>query len=135
MRTPQSALVAGVERRDVVADVVPDDHAVPQVVEKARQRLLFLDARRGLSSRVMPCTVTALVFFATFSSASKESSSRISPPLHGDGADRDDAIGARIEPGGLGIEHDEPHLIDRRVVGPGGVEALAVAVDERAAPS
>ena len=32
-----------VERRDVVADVMSDDHAVLQVVEKAFERLGFLD--------------------------------------------------------------------------------------------
>ena len=61
-----SALVAGVERSDVVADVVSDDHAVAQVVEKARQRVLFLVSPPRASSRVMPCTVTALVFFSDF---------------------------------------------------------------------
>ena len=43
-----AALVAGVERSDVVTDVVSDDHAVPQVVEKARQRLLFLQPPASL---------------------------------------------------------------------------------------
>ena len=47
-RDGPAALVTGVERRDVVADVVPDDHAVAQVVEKARQRLFLVNPRRGL---------------------------------------------------------------------------------------
>ena len=55
-----AALVAGVERADVVTDVVADDHAVAQVVEKALQRVRFLEPAARLSSRVMPCTVTAL---------------------------------------------------------------------------
>ena len=46
-----SALVAGVERADVVTDMVSDDHAVPQVVEKARQRLLFLQPAASLVAR------------------------------------------------------------------------------------
>ena len=41
VKTP-SALVARIERPDVVPDVVSDDHAVPHIVEKPDQGLLFL---------------------------------------------------------------------------------------------
>ena len=74
---PPAALVAGVERSDVVTDVMSDDHAIAQVVEESRELASSSSPPRA-SSRVMPCTVTALVFLATVSSASKESSSTIS---------------------------------------------------------
>ena len=46
---------------------------------------------------------------------------------HGDGADGDEAIGARIQARRLGVEHNEANLIDGRVVGPRGLEGLVVA--------
>ena len=44
---PQCALVAGVERSDVVTDMVANDHAVPEILEKALQRLRLLQPAAG----------------------------------------------------------------------------------------
>ena len=63
-------------------------------------------------------------------SASKLSSSRISPALYGDGADGDEAIGPRIQARRLRVEHDEADLIDWRVVRPRRLEGLLIAGDE-----
>ena len=46
---------------------------------------------------------------------------------HGHRADRDDAVRRRVQPGGLGVEHDEAHAIDRRVIAPRLLEASAIA--------
>ena len=47
---PPPAVVARVEGADVMTDTVSDDHAVPQVVEKARQRRSCL-LQRALEER------------------------------------------------------------------------------------
>ena len=49
---------------------------------------------------------------------------------HGDGADRDETVHARVQTRRLRVEHDEAHRLDRGVVGPGSFETGAVAADE-----
>ena len=49
---------------------------------------------------------------------------------YGDGADGDDAIGAWIQSGRLGVEHDEAHLVDGRFIRPCTVESRAVRIEK-----
>ena len=128
LKTP-SALVARIERPDVVPDVVSDDHAVPHIVEKPDQRLLFLHPSASLVARDAVHGDGARVL-GHFQEHVEGVLEHDLVRADGDGADRDEAIGLRIQSGRLGVEHDETHLIDRRLIGPGGVEARSIAVDE-----
>ncbi len=67
----------------------------------------------------MPWTVTADVFSVDLEQRVEGVLEHDLAVEHGDRADGDDAVGARIQAGRLRIEHDEAHLLDRRVVVPG----------------
>ncbi len=105
---PPAALVTGVEGGDVVADVVPDDHAVAHVVEKACQRLFLVNPPAGFVARDAVHGDGAGVLRDLQERVERILEQDLAP-ADGDGADRDDAIGTRIEAGRLGVEHHEPH--------------------------
>ena len=51
--------------------------------------------------------------------------------FNGDGANRDNAVRARIEARGFRIEHDEAHAIDRGVVLPCGLKPPVIPLEKR----
>src|SRR6187200_1782804 len=123
-------LAGRIEGGDVVTDVMAHDDPVADVVEKPFQCLRFLDAAAAFVARHAVHRNRARVLV----NSEQRVEGVVEPDLtgaYGDGSDRDQPIVARIQAGRFGVEHDEANLIDRSVIGPGGLELLAVASDER----
>ena len=120
------ARVSRVERRDVVADVVADDHAVAQVVEKGLECLRFLDAFLALVTRDAVHRDGRCVLGQPDERMEGVLDQDVSVD-HRDRTDGDQAVGARIQAGRFRIEHDEARLSDRSVVLRGLLEAGAIA--------
>jgi len=121
--------VAGVERRDVMADVVSDDDAIAKIVEEPGERL-------GLSQPTAALVSRHTVDSHRFRVALELEQRRVRivqqdfPVLDSHRANRHDAVGLRVESGRFRIEHDETNRLDRRVVGPRRLERLSIPREE-----
>ena len=117
-------LVAGIERRDVVADMVAHDHAIAEVPEETFERLPLVDPAAALVPRhAMHGDGAGVVDLNQRRELILEHDFA---GLHGHRTDGDDRIDLRVEPRRLRVEDDEADLVDRGVIGPGGVERLPV---------
>ena len=92
----------------------PDDDAVAQVGPgNSSSATGFVHALQALVARDAVDRDGRCVLAAILTSAANESFRTIPPSFHGDGADRNYAVGPRIQAGRFGVEDDVSHLIDR----------------------
>ncbi len=114
--TPQTR-EGRINGRDVVPDVMSNDHAVAQILEKPGQRGGLLDPTPGL----IPCDAVNGYGFSVVLNPNQRRERVIEQDLaveHSDRSDRDQPIDSRVETRRLGIEHDEADPIDRLVGAP-----------------
>ena len=113
-----------------MADVMAHDHPVAQIVEKRFEGRSFFDALAAFITghavdghgRRIPGHANQRVERITEHQIAV---------LNGHRTHRDDAVGARIEARGFGIEHHEAHAIDRAVRLPRGLEAPVIPLEKR----
>src|SRR5262245_5162173 len=118
-----------VDRADVKADVMTDDHSVLEIVEKAFERDGLLNASNALLPGHAVDSHRLCIAIDFDQRVERILDEDLGIP-YGDGAHRDQTVDARIESRRLRVEDDETHRIDGRVASPGVFEAGAVAGDE-----
>ena len=122
------ALAGAVERLYIVADVVPYDHPVAQVIQEQRQRFRLFHTARGLVARDAVHGHRRVVV-GEFEQRFEGIVEQHLAIANGHGADRDDLVAPRIESGGLRVQHHEPYARRGCVVGKGIVECRQVSFD------
>src|SRR5215471_9562666 len=113
--------------------MMPDDHAILQVVEQTFQSARFLPARaRFITRDTMDsyCRSVAVDLQDGFKRVSDQNFIF----AYGHRSDCDDPVHARIEPRSLTIQRHKPHIIDARIVAPCVLEIPQVASDKRKVP-
>lgn len=122
-------LIRGVQRRNVMPDVVADDDAVLQIMQEAAQRVGFFEAAARLIARDAVDRHRRRVARDLEQRLERILEDDVAV-LNGNSADRDEAVGDGIESRRLGVEHHEAHAIDGSVVAPRCVERALIIVDE-----